>query len=68
MFLQILLRLDVPLTIHLGAFHLLTIDFFYVASLLPVVQHLRELVVADAYALTHGACLLAGKDFGKQVE
>ena len=68
MLLQILLRLDVALTIHLGAFHLLTIDFFYVASLLPVVQHLRERVVADAYALTHGARLLAREDFGKQVE
>ena len=64
---EILLRLDVALTAYFGTFHLLAIDF-YVASLLPVVQHLRERVVADAYALTHGARLLAREDFGKQVE
>ena len=64
---EILLRLDVALTVHLGAFHLLTI-YFDVVPLLPVVQHLRERVVADAYALTHGARLLAREDFGKQVE
>ena len=67
MLLEITRRLDVLLTGKLTLRHHIAI-LLDVPTFLPVTEHVTYISFLDALTMAHQLSLLAGKDFGKQVE
>ena len=67
MFFQVVLRLDVALSVYLVACHLLAIRLD-VSAPFPVAEHQRQRAASYPHTLAHGSGLLAGEDLGQQVE